>query len=370
MAKHTLCHTRMEAFYILSLLSFYLLPSGFSHENSFDAIYQFGDSISDVGNAIRESASGMCSGCGLPPYGQTFSKEPTGRCSDGLLIVDYIAQALKLPLLSPYDDKQGNFCNGANFAVAGATALNASTLAAKNFPRPPSSLLPQFDNFQSHLTTICQNPAECKEKLGRALFLVGEIGGNDYNGAAWAGKPMEELRALVPEVVQTIIQVVNNVIGLGGKRIIVPGNFPIGCMTIYLARFKTNDPTKYDEIKCLKEWNDFSAFHNDNLQQALNGIQANNPSVSIVYIDYFSALTSLLKNAASLGFDTNKLFAACCGAGGGEYNFDSSNMCGTGKSSACPQPDKHVSWDGIHLTQHAYQVIAQAILPKILPTKQ
>jgi len=37
---------------------------------------------------------------------------------------------------------------------------------------------------------------------------VGEIGGNDYNFAAFEGKSMEELYDLVPEVVQTIVYVV------------------------------------------------------------------------------------------------------------------------------------------------------------------
>jgi len=37
---------------------------------------------------------------------------------------------------------------------------------------------------------------------------VGEIGGNDYNFAAFGGKSMEELYNLVPEVVQTIMYVV------------------------------------------------------------------------------------------------------------------------------------------------------------------
>ena len=42
------------------------------------------------------------------------------------------------------------------------------------------------------------------KKLKTALFMVGEIGGNDYNFAYLQGKTIEEVRDMVPEVVQAI----------------------------------------------------------------------------------------------------------------------------------------------------------------------
>lgn len=55
---------------------------------SVDAIYSFGDSIADTGNLLREGPVGFFASIGSYPYGQTLRK-PTGRCSDGLLIIDY-----------------------------------------------------------------------------------------------------------------------------------------------------------------------------------------------------------------------------------------------------------------------------------------
>jgi len=55
---------------------------------SVDAIYSFGDSIADTGNLLREGPVGFFASIGSYPYGQTIRK-PTGRCSDGLLIIDY-----------------------------------------------------------------------------------------------------------------------------------------------------------------------------------------------------------------------------------------------------------------------------------------
>ncbi|KAJ8427641.1 hypothetical protein Cgig2_023350 [Carnegiea gigantea] len=351
----------------------------------FEAMYQFGDSIADAGNRVREFPHYSC---GRPPYGQTFFHHPTGGCSDGLLIIDFFgmifillpvssslshvitAKALNLPFLDPYLDKNGNFTHGVNFAVAGATALNVSTLAAKNITaNVSSSLLVQPDWFKSHLNSMCFTPSECKEKLGKALFFAGEIGGNDYNFAAYQGKTMEHLQALVPEVIQTIMHVVKELIDVGARRIIVPGNFPVGCMTVYLAKFKTDDTKMYDELNCLRRWNEFAMFQNDQLQTAIQDLQERLPDVAIVYADYYTALTSILSRATSLGFEEDGLQKACCGTGNNDqYNFDSSKMCGYHGVSVCPDPNKRVSWDGIHLTQHAYQLVADWLLQYILPT--
>lgn len=53
----------------------------------FDAIYQLGDSYLDTGNYIQVNPFITIARL---PYGQTLGK-PTGRCSDGLLIIDYFS---------------------------------------------------------------------------------------------------------------------------------------------------------------------------------------------------------------------------------------------------------------------------------------
>ena len=45
---------------------------------------------------------------------------------------------------------------------------------------------------------------DCFKKLKTALFMVGEIGGNDYNYALFQGKSFDEVRSLTPMVIQTI----------------------------------------------------------------------------------------------------------------------------------------------------------------------
>ena len=72
-------------------------------------------------------------------------------------------------------------------------------------------------------------------------------------------------------------------------------------MTAYLASFKTDDPTMYDELKCLKSLNEFTNYQNNQLQKAIKELQQEHPHAKIIYADYFTALKDTLRFAASLG---------------------------------------------------------------------
>ena len=61
-----------------------------------------------------------------------------------------------------------------------------------------------------------------------------------------------------------------------------------------------------------------------------------------------------------LGF-TGGALTACCG-GGGPYNVNTSVKCGDPSVSACDDPSKYVSWDGVHLTEAAYRWISSGLL--------
>ena len=58
----------------------------------YNAIWSFGDSISDTGNLC---VNGAPAGLTLtqPPYGETFFGRATCRCSDGRLVVDFLGTA-------------------------------------------------------------------------------------------------------------------------------------------------------------------------------------------------------------------------------------------------------------------------------------
>ncbi|XP_021744653.1 acetylajmalan esterase-like [Chenopodium quinoa] len=154
-----MANKKLVFFVVVALCSSFPLPALSQQIPKVDAIYQFGDSISDTGNLIRESPIGEHTTFARLPYGQTYFHKPTGRCSNGLLMIDFFARYLNLPLLDAYLNEAGNFTHGVNFAVAGSTALDTSTLAAKNITSPVtnSSLSVQMAWFRSHLQSICPN---------------------------------------------------------------------------------------------------------------------------------------------------------------------------------------------------------------------
>ncbi|KAF5945005.1 hypothetical protein HYC85_015233 [Camellia sinensis] len=54
----------------------------------------------------------------------TYFKKPAGRATDGRLMIDFLAQALGLPFLSPYLQSIGSdYRHGANFATSASRVL-------------------------------------------------------------------------------------------------------------------------------------------------------------------------------------------------------------------------------------------------------
>ncbi|KAI7985633.1 Metal transporter Nramp6 [Camellia lanceoleosa] len=64
-----------------------------------------------------------------------------------------------------------------------------------------------------------------------------------------------------------------------------------------------------------------------------------------------NAYRNVMKNSAKYGF--KEPFKACCGAGGGPYNFQVFSACGSpfSISISCPDPSHYINWDGVYLTK-------------------
>ncbi|XP_027931044.1 GDSL esterase/lipase At1g28590-like [Vigna unguiculata] len=323
----------------------------------FTSIFSFGDSLADTGNLYLASHH-PSEDCFLPPYGETFFHHVSGRCSDGRLIIDFIAESLGLPLVKAYmGNKNGD--GGANFAVSGATALEPSFFEERGFSVPTNySLTLQLNWFKELLPSLCNSSTDCLEVFRNSLFLMGEIGGNDFNYLLFQQKSISEVNTYVPYVVNAIASVIHELIGIGARTLIVPGNLPIGCSVIYLTIYETLDEKQYDQSGCLKWLNEFAEYYNYELQSELDKLRTLHPHTNIIYADYYNAALPLYRDPTKFGFISLK---ACCGKGG-SYNFNTSVMCGYSGTNVCGDPSKHIGWDGIHLTEAAYKLIAQAFI--------
>ncbi|XVE51443.1 hypothetical protein DITRI_Ditri02bG0040900 [Diplodiscus trichospermus] len=188
---------------------------------------------------------------------------------------------------------------------------------------------------------------------------MGEIGGNDFNYAFLQGIRIEEIRGLVPDVINVISSAIQELIELGAVTFLVPGNLPIGCLPIYLTRFQTSNRQDYDRSGCLIWLNEFAKYYNVMLEKELNRIRRLHPRANIVYADYYQAAIQFYRSPRGFGFSST--LSACCG-GGGPYNYNFSAGCGSAGTKSCDDPSSHVSWDGIHLTERSYKLIYEALL--------
>ncbi|GJR45811.1 SGNH hydrolase-type esterase domain-containing protein, partial [Tanacetum coccineum] len=333
----------------------------------YTSIISFGDSLADTGNLKQlASISGQVFPAFLPPYGETFFHEPTGRCSDGRLIIDFLAESLGLPLIPPYQQIKGGdsvaeFGQGVNYAVEGATALTSAFYEERGIQNlaTNASLGVQLAWFKQSLHYFCSNASDCRNLIGRSLILMGEIGGNDYNTPIHQGKPMDEVKSYVPLVIDTIASAINELTEMGAQTLIVPGNLPMGCSLAYLTEFNSEDEKHDPTTSCLVRFNEFAKYHNRLLQTKLNEIRELHPNVTIIYADYYNAAMEIYLSPDKFGL-TNGALKACCG-GGGPYNYNPSARCGFASATVCDQPDTYVNWDGVHLTEAAYKQIFKGL---------
>ncbi|KAL6842709.1 hypothetical protein ACP4OV_027553 [Aristida adscensionis] len=325
---------------------------------SYKRIFSFGDSIIDNGNFVHMIGSSPNKFKELP-YGMTFFRRPNGRISDGRVLIDFYAQALELPLIPPSlpEKDSGQFPNGANFAVLAATALPPDYFRRWNHSVPvPYSLGVQIGWFKEMLRRIAPGEEAKKQLLNESLIVLGEIGGNEYNFWFGARRPRDQAYQFIPDIVKCIGSYVEELIGLGAKTIMIPNNFPIGCVPSYLSGFQSGDPRDYDEHRCLRWFNDFSMLHNEALRCEVDRLRARNPGTKLVYADYYGAAMEFVRDPRRFGIGDP--LVACCG-GGGRYHTDAE--CNS-TAKVWGDPSGFASWDGVHMTDMAYSIIAQGVL--------
>ncbi|KAG0517360.1 hypothetical protein BDA96_09G082700 [Sorghum bicolor] len=314
-----------KATLILDLLLLCMLRHGVAQQ--YNAIWSFGDSISDTGNLCVGGCPAWLT-MGQPPYGETFFHRPTGRCSDGRVIVDFLAEHFGLPL-PPASKAGGDFKKGANMAIISATTMNSdffNSIGLRDKIWNNGPLDTQIQWFRQLLPSVCGNGARlCAQGRHQAHRRPRD------NHQEWSG-------------------------GRGG-----PGLLPIGCLPTYLTLFGTSNAADYDHDGCLRNYNDLSSYHNALLKRSLSNLRRTYPHTRIMYADFYTQVTNMIRTPHNFGLKYG--LKVCCGAGGqGKYNYNNSARCGMSGASACTDPGNYLIWDGIHLTEAAYRSIADGWL--------
>ncbi|KAI9075584.1 hypothetical protein K1719_042490 [Acacia pycnantha] len=353
------------------LLFWFLCVSGVQQKGSpfcgFPAIYNFGDSNSDTGgiSAAFEPISG--------PYGESFFHKPSGRDSDGRLIIDFIAEKLKLPYLSAYLNSLGtNYRHGANFATGGST-IRRQNETIFEYGISPFSLdmqIVQFVQFKARSIELykqAKNPSErsklpVPEEFSKALYTF-DIGQNDLS-VGFRKMSFDQLRAAMPDIINQLATAVQHLYEQGGRAFWIQNTGPIGCLPVNLF-YKHNLPAGYlDQYGCVKDQNGMAIEFNRQLKNRVIKLRAELPQASITYVDVYAAKYGLISKAKNEGFsDPLKI---CCG-----YHVDDTHIwCGkkamvNGKDvygGSCEGPLKYVIWDGVHYAEAANQWVADRTL--------
>ncbi|CAN1835563.1 GDSL esterase/lipase At1g28600 [Linum perenne] len=295
-------------YFFFLLLPFLALGSPSSSSQCYTSLFSFGDSATATGVQTADLAPGkLAPHCAFLPYGTTFFHKPTGRCSDGRLIVDFLS-----------------------------------------------------NHFAS----------KRKDYLKKSLILLGEIGGVDYQRASVENSTAHakaEVESLIPIVVKRIGSAIEDLIRFGAVNFLVPGDFPKGCFPSYLTTFQSKNKADYDSrTGCLIYHNRFSYLHNQMLRKEIKRVGKLHPKVSIQYADYYGSAMRLHLNPKKYGFVKATMNRACCGAGG-PYNYNRTAVCGRAGAVACGNPNSYIKWDDHHYTDSANTVIARDVFKAGFP---
>ncbi|XP_077212827.1 GDSL esterase/lipase At3g48460-like [Tasmannia lanceolata] len=214
-------HLTLFYFFISVYPSLSLPPS--TYDGMFSKIYAFGDSSTDTGNCIELLPYLN------PPYGMTTFGKPSGRWSDGCLVLDFLAKEVSLPYVPPYLNKSSDFSHGVNFAYAGSTAIdyefyvehNATKALPFQITNSLQTQLGWFNEFIDRVECAGKCPAQCKAIMEGTLFWVGTMGGNDYrriNGTSISPLTLREI------AVANVIHLVQDLLDKGAKYIVIQGS--------------------------------------------------------------------------------------------------------------------------------------------------
>ncbi|CAJ1975199.1 unnamed protein product [Sphenostylis stenocarpa] len=174
------------------IFAFGFLRNVVSHNNSlpYEAIFNFGDSISDTGNAAFHEPFPSDS-----PYGLTYFKHPAGRLSDGRLIIDFIAEAYGLPMLPAYLNltKGQDIKRGVNFAYSGSTALDKSFFDKRGLDVKAAAYSLSFPSGKIDTFRVCCGVGEGYRLPAYRLIAKGLIEG------AFAHPPLKPPVSKIPD---------------------------------------------------------------------------------------------------------------------------------------------------------------------------
>ncbi|KAJ6936408.1 GDSL esterase/lipase 7-like [Populus alba x Populus x berolinensis] len=309
------------------------------------ALFVFGDSLFDSGN---NNLLPTVSKANFKPYGVDFVRGDTGRFSNGRLVPDFIAEFLGLPYPPPsISIRISTPVTGLNYASASCGILPETG----QFLGKCLSLDDQIDLFQHTVKSSLPKhfkgrPKEQSEHLSKSIFVVC-IGSNDYmNDTSKLYSPQAFAQHLLDKL-SAQFRYQQRLHSLGARKVVVYEIGPIGCIPSMTRKKKHSG-------KCVEESNQLVAYFNDDLLGMLQNLTSTLPNSIFVRGHAHWLGYDAIINPSKYGLlDTSN---PCC-----KTWANGTSAC-IPELKPCPNPNQHYFFDGYHLTETVYSVLAGACI--------
>ncbi|XP_065848349.1 GDSL esterase/lipase At1g29670-like [Euphorbia lathyris] len=320
------------------------------HEQ-FPCYFIFGDSFSANGNdnGLDTFKSNYL------PYGIDFLDGPTGRFSNGKIMVDIIAEKIGMKdYIRPYRTVGTNrqMLKGVNYASSGAI-LQLEIAGSKVNSISLGQQLKYHKKIVRRISNILGSKNMTKQYLHRCLLSV-EIGCNDVfnnyipNNDGSDPTPRQSPDRFAQYLVDHFFfNNLHNLHNFGAKKVVVFGLPSLGCSPAAIRMY--GNGSNQDEHKCISVINKDIQLYNSKLRTMVFNLNNYTKNAQFTYIE---------TSQAYQGF--KNIGKACC-----ETDLD--GMCySMGKS--CNNRKDYFYWDGYRPTEAANIILANIAYNASVPS--
>ncbi|XAR60078.1 Triacylglycerol lipase [Bertholletia excelsa] len=334
-------------FFLLALLAISLVNG----QPLVPALFLFGDSVNDAGNNNNLLTIVKAN---FPPYGRDFINHvPTGRFCNGKLAADFTAENIGFTSYPPpYLSKKAagkNFSMGANFASASSGYYEQTAKLYHTIPL--SKQLENYKEYQKKLVGIA-GKANASAIISGSVYLL-STGSSDFvqnyyiNPLLYKVYTTDQFSDIL---IKSYIIFIQELYGLGARRIGVTTLPPLGCLPASITQFGE------DSNECVAKLNKAAIAFNVKLNVTSQKLQAKLSNLTLVVLDVYQPLYDLATKPADHGFAEAR--KACCGSG----LVETSILCNAKSPGTCKNASVYVFWDGFHPTEAANKILSDDLL--------
>ncbi|XVE61582.1 hypothetical protein DITRI_Ditri06bG0052100 [Diplodiscus trichospermus] len=315
------------------------------------ALIIFGDSVVDVGNNNNLITLIKAN---FPPYGRDFvTHSPTGRFCNGKLATDFIAEFLgftSYPAAYLSRDARGNaLLTGANFASAASGLYDRTANLYGAIP-----LTQQLNYYKEYQTTLVNQVGEAKANdiISGAIHVL-SAGSSDYIQNYYINPLLNRFytqNQFSDILIRSYTTFIQNLYGLGARRIGVTTLPPTGCLPAAITLFGAGSN------QCVARLNQDAMAFNNKLNSTSQSLLDKMPGLKLVVFDIYQPLLDMVTMPTDNGFFESR--RACCGTG----TLETSVLCNALSLGTCSNATSYVFWDGFHPSEAANQVLAGNLL--------